>query len=311
MLLKTILLPILVTMIAGCSSNFRLLDIHDKPVKGAIVVSEISDYIFQKWTIQIDVTNSNGEAENLIGREVVYKKGFHPIVNGSDISGVFNYSGERFKSIILKDNVRIYPVKLSPKYAYSMHTKWIDIEGQANKHKRKNKNINISINHCPGVLATYSSESKLITLKSDKYNLINSSRFFYESASITKKYNTLSNKEKIFFYCLNNDNSIYKTGISLTLRGGSRIRGTENLISRYFMIVMKSKINTINAYIEPRIKPTRPLKGRFIIHKRRYPKIILHKSKKEILHAINENIPSSNNEEKELKRLLLMVIEAK
>ena len=305
---KIIFLLVIATSITGCSSSFRLLNDNDEPVKGAIVVSEIPNYIMQKWTVQIDVSDLNGEADTLIGRIAVYKKGFHPIVTGSDVSGVFNYSDRPFKTIILKNDVRMYPIKSSKIHTYPMLTKWIDIEESVKKEKRINKNINIDIDHCHEVSATYSSKSKLLTIKSSERNLLGSDRFFYESASDSNIVNTLSSRERIFFYCINHDKSIYKTGISINLRGGMRVRGTEKLISRYSMIMMKSKVNTINAYIEPRIQPTRPLQYRYMSHNRGYPKIVLKKSKKEILRAIEVNIPNRNKEEKELKKMLLMII---
>jgi len=209
---KTVFLFILLVILTGCSSSFNLIDDKNRPVEGAIVVSEIDDYIFQKWSVQIDVTDSEGGANSLVGREVVYKKGFHPIINGNDVSGL------SLKTIILRGNVKIYPVKKPLKYKYYINKKWIKIEEFPKNKAKNNQFVNIELKHCKGVTASYSIKDKLFRIKSEHKNLSESSRFFYETASNKRKKRYLSSSENIFFYCANNNQSIYKTGISFRLR---------------------------------------------------------------------------------------------
>ena len=306
--MKTIFLFVFLVIITGCSSSFNLIDDKNRPVEGAIVVSEINDYLFQKWSVQIDVTDSEGVANSLVGREVVYKKGFHPIINGNDVSGV------SLKSIILRGNVKIYPIKNPLKYKYYMRKKWIKIEEFSKNKAKNNQFVDIEINHCKGVTATYSIKDKIFRIKSDHKNLSESSRFFYETASNKRKKSYLSSEENIFFYCTNNNQSIYKTGISFRLRTSIRIKDTKKLVSTYIMTMMISKIDSLNSSIEPEIKPTNPLRGRGYIQyysKYRFPKIVLLKRKAIILNAIKENIPTRTREEKELKRLLLLAVRKK
>lgn len=303
--MKISFLFVFLILLTGCSSSFNLVDNRNNPIDGAIVVSEIDDYIFQKWTVQVDVTNLEGEANALVGREAVYKKGFHPIVRGNDTSEV------NLKTISLRGNVKLYPVKKTPKYKYYLIKRFIKIQNPPKKQKKKNHIVNIDVKHCMGVKATYSDKDELIKIESNHRNLLKSRRFFYERASSHKE-SELSNNKNISFYCLNNNQSIYKTGISLRLIGSVRTKTPEGFISTYLMTMLRSRITNIDAYIEPEVKPTHPLRGRFVANyksKFRFPKVVLLKSKETILRAIEENIPLRTEEEREFKRLLLLAVQ--
>lgn len=302
--MKTVLLYILLVTLTGCSSSFNLIDDKNRPVEGAIVVSEIDDYIFQKWSVQIDVTDLEGEANSLVGREIVYKKGYHPIINGNDVSG------ESLKTIILRGNVKLHPIRSPLKYKYYTRKKWVKVKGSLDNKAYKNHFVNIEIGHCKDITATYSIKDKLFRIKSEHKNLSESSRFFYETASNNRK-KSLSSDKNIFFYCENSNKTIYKTGISFRHRSSFRNNDSKKLVSTYIMTMMLSKVDSINAPIEPEIKATNPLRGRGntrYYSNHRFPKVILLKRKAIILNAIEENIPTRTKDEKELKRLLLLAV---
>lgn len=313
-----LLITLFIVLISGCTtSNIRLVDNHKIPIKGAIIVSEVPEYLFEKWTVQIDVTNSNGEASILNGNTAIYKKGFHPIVARSDIAGVFRDSYPVLYPVSLTGNVTMYPVK-SSKYLYHISFKRFKIKSKIHKSKirknkiRKNKTIKISIGRCKGITAEYSTKDRIIKVISQHNNLLISRRFFYELPSNFKKTNIIKGLEKVFFYCENKDESLYKIGVTFNSISTYRLRGKNEVVTIYRLRVISSKLSSLSSLIEPRIQPTKPRSiMNWRIEQGRIPKIILLKNKLQLIHSIEENIPTRNLNEKNLKRLLMRIFEKK
>lgn len=300
------------TLLFGCSSNtVKFVDPDGKPIRGVIVLSEQPGYIFTPWVVSMNSSDKNGTAESTSSPfTYVYKSGFYPIVQGSDLTGVLfprkklekgqsvhlllndPYYPNWFGRQLVTDRVTLYPLVPSSNIPYKIQaTQYTIHEG---------KLLDLPVAQCPSIKISYNPKDSLFFASSTDNGVVLSKRFFFEGAikDKGKKFN-YSNKGAIYFYCVNTESKKYKIGFGVNHKQASG--GNWN----HTIIMLSAKVTDYDQIIYPNEKEIHPIfmRAPFVFDKG--PRLVTNMNYDTARRRLLENMPQRTpNEEKFIEEWL-------
>ena len=291
----------------GCTTKtVKIIDLNGGPIEGALVLSEQHPYIFTPWIVSITSTDNTGKAYSADRTFAsVFKNGYHPIVEGTDLTGALYprtnipkggsvhpllndlYYPNFFGRSPLEGNITLYPIVSPGSIQYS-----IKAEDYSINSKLK---INLETKECPGVEVEYYPPDILFLVKSDTSELFESSRFFFSGSQSDIPVKTISGKLFVSFYCINRGTEIYKIGWAVNHMKSYYGEGKHTLIK------ISSRLVSMNQYIEPKVQPIHSifLDTPFIFDQG--PDLVTNIDRDDIVDVIHKNIPARSKDESAYK----------
>ena len=101
---KILFLVLLLIGLSACSVvEYKVVDKKGNPIKDVLFIAEKRPYVFSSWKKSLGISNEDGKvnALNRYERGLVYKQGYYPIVNLSDVPGVPVWSRKKIEREIV------------------------------------------------------------------------------------------------------------------------------------------------------------------------------------------------------------------
>ena len=213
-----------------------VVDEKGKAVEGALVVSEEHPFILQSKKLGVYLTNKKGEARIVGPNGHIFKPGYYPIVNGSELAhGLLWKTHPRHSK-----EIPIYPIvsdQKTPVSISSYFTRKADIEGV----------YHIPIDVCRTTRVTYSIANSILKAESDNLELLPSNRFFFLPPDSYKKVLKIEKENNLAFYC-EDKSGLYKLGVSVS----EKIWNQGNPAHK--LTIFLARISSLKEYIQPNIK---------------------------------------------------------
>jgi len=118
--MNRIVLILLVSIaLVGCASKtIQIVDGEGMPIEGALVISEQHPYIMQSWKLAVYVTDEKGEAVVVHDRGHIFKPGYFPVIEASELSDDVLWQPQSYFS----RRTPIYPIHADKKITISTST---------------------------------------------------------------------------------------------------------------------------------------------------------------------------------------------
>ncbi len=302
---------ILVLIFTGCTSNIKIVDPDGMPISGAVVISTYRVMFGGSETI-IDTSNNDGDVYTAISPfNYIYKNGYHPIIEGTDLAEVL-YPRETEKDQVSFHSFLdspYYPVNILPSTVSETATLFPIVS--PGKIPYAIKVIEFTINNmgeniiefegCNNVVIKYFHKDDSYVVISQGKNLLKSERFFFVKANSGNMQNQIFHKNRVYFYCENIDKSVYKIGVGAN--NGYSLPGAGNRK----LLVMSSKLNSIDQVIEPEVRPIHPV---FLPYwYASSDNVTINKDAKQLRKTILENMPERTEAEKRFKDHIMSLIQ--
>lgn len=227
----------ILALLTGCTpKTIKVVDTQGNPVAGALVISEQEPYILQPWKLGVYITDKNGEAKVVSGRGHIFKPGYFPVINASELRDEILWQPQSYFSA----TTTIYPINAEEIIP-------VDTSVYITEHPIRKDVYAIPIKVCQTVRVTYDIVSDQLTAGSDTAELLASQRFYFAGATDGRKTSELTAENNIAFYC-NHNEELYKIGVSVA----SKVWNQDVPVHR--LTLFTAKVFSEKAYLQPEVK---------------------------------------------------------
>ncbi len=267
--------------ITGCSTNesIKVVDPEGNPIKGALVISEQIRYIAQPWVLGVYITGAKGEARVASDRGFIFKPGYFPIINASELSDELSWEAPS----LFSKTTKMYPIKIDNNIPVQTSSYTIS-------SPIKEDLFAIPTEVCGAIDVTYNLKDSHLNARSNNTDLIASRRFFFASGSNKQKVSIVEQENNIAFYC-DDDGETFKVGISVSEKAGGSGKPAHKFT------IFTANVPSTESYLQPNIKcMTREDVSNSIFGKYgdSSPKLLISKHLKDNIGTFKETIPCAN-----------------
>ena len=236
--MNRIVLTLLVSIVlVGCASKtIRIVDGEGMPIEGALVISEQHPYILQAWKLGVYVTDKNGEAVVVNNRGHIFRSGYFPVIEASELSdGVLWQPPSYFSK-----NTPIYPIQTDEKTVVTTST-------YNTVNPVENGIFIIPISVCTSKVVSYNIDNSRLKVRSNEADIILSERFYFVGADVLRKVSEAKRENSISFYCSEAE-SLYKVGVSVSEKVWRKG------VPDHKLTIFFAKVPSTETYLQPEVK---------------------------------------------------------
>lgn len=227
----------ILALLTGCTpKTIKVVDAQGNPVAGALVISEQEPYILQPWKLGVYITDKNGEAKVVSARGHIFKPGYFPVINASELHDEILWQPQSYFS----STTPIYPIDREDVIP-------VNTSVYITEHPVSKDVYAVPIKVCPTVRVTYHIADTQLTAKSDTPELRLSPRFHFAGAADNMKTSELTAENNLAFYCKHNE-ELYKVGVSVA----SQVWNKD--IPAHRLTLFTAKVSSEKAYLQPEVK---------------------------------------------------------
>ncbi|MCP4489410.1 MAG: hypothetical protein GY820_19175 [Gammaproteobacteria bacterium] len=279
--MNKIVLTFLVSIVLiGCTSKtIQIVDHVGNPIRGALVISEQHPYILQPWKLGVYVTDEKGEAVVVHDRGHIFRPGYFPVIEASELSdGVLWQSPSYFSKL-----TPIYPIQADGKTPITTTT-------YKTVNPIENGIFLVPISACSSKEVSYNVDNSRLKVSSNKADIILSERFYFVGADELKKVSEAERENSISFYC-NEDDGLYKVGVGVSAKVWHK--GVPN----HKLTIFSAKVPSTETYLQPEVKCANSRNVRmstFGKYREGKPELYLSSDVADKLSTMKHQIPCSN-----------------
>jgi len=277
---RTIITLLVSIVLIGCASKtIQVVDDDGNPVKGALVISEQFPFIMQSWKLGVYITDDKGEAVVVHNRGHIFKPGYFPVINASELNDGILWAPYSYFSKLTP----VYPIKKGKKITIST-----TVYNTVNPVKKGVFIIPIDV--CASKTVSYNVENSRLKVISGDTDIMLSQRFYYVGENDNKKVSEAESENNISFYC-NEGSKLYKVGVSVSEKVW-RVGVPDHKLT-----IFTAKVPSTETYLQPGIKCADSENVRmstFGKYRDRQPDLYLSPDVKDKLSVIKGQVPCSN-----------------
>lgn len=277
---------LVLTLLAGCASKtIHIVDDKGNPVEGALVISEQHPYIMQPWKLGIYITNEKGEAVVVNNRGHIFKPGYFPVIDASELNDGVQWEPYSYFS----QRTPIYPIQEN-----NIITIFTSVYNTTNPVKKGVFLIPIGV--CSSKTVSYNVEDSHLKVISNAPDIILSRRFYFAGANGLAKVSEAEKENNISFYCSENNN-LYKVGVSVSEKVW-RLGVPDHKLT-----IFTAKVPSTDSYLQPNVKCANSENVRIITigkYREGSPDLYLSDDVASDLSTMSGQIPCSNENTKKI-----------
>ncbi|MGF1767082.1 hypothetical protein L4D06_06815 [Enterovibrio makurazakiensis] len=293
--MNRIVLTLLASIVlVGCASKtIRIVDGGGKPIEGALVISEQLPYIFQSWKLGVYVTDEKGEAVVVNDRGQIFRSGYFPVIEASELTDGILWEAPSFFS----KRTPIYPIQRDEKILVNTST-----YNTVNPIDSGVFFIPVSV--CTSKFVSYNIDNSRIRVRSNDADIILSERFYFIGAEELNKVSEAERENNISFYCSEPD-GLYKVGISVSEKVWRKG------VPDHKITIFSAKVPSTEIYLQPEVKCANAENVRMITfgkYRDKKPDLYLSAGVADKLRAMRRQIPCSNENTDKILNYLVRII---
>lgn len=293
--MNRIVLTLLASIVlVGCASKtIRIVDGEGKPIEGALVISEQHPYIFQSWKLGVYVTDEKGEAVVVNDRGHIFRSGYFPVIEASELSDGILWQAPSFFS----KRTPIYPIQTDEKIHVNSST-------YNTVNPTDNGVFVIPVSVCTSKNVSYNIDNSRIKVRSNEADIILSERFYFVGAEELEKVLEAERENSISFYCSEPD-GLYKVGVSVSEKVWRKG------VPDHKLTIFFAKVPSTETYLQPEVKCANSENVRMISfgkYRDEKPDLYLSVGVADKLRTMRRKIPCSNENTDQILNYLERII---